>query len=112
MKEVPEHPYQVERLNPEEFQKAREQNLIELERRSKTRIYIIEETKTYPDRVEFSYGWFTHQVPIQAKDQIRLGSKILIVQHSDDETSPVEAVYALGENLLEQSSQPPAETPQ
>jgi hypothetical protein len=112
MKEVPENAYQVERLQPEEFQKARERNSAELARRSKTRIYIIEETKTYPDRVEFSYGWFTHQVPIEATDQIRPGSKILVVQRSEDETSPVEAVYALGVNLLEQSSQPPTETPQ
>jgi hypothetical protein len=106
MKEVPENAYQVERLYPEEFQIARDQNIAELERRSRTRIYVIEETKTYPDRVEFSYGWFTHQVPIEAKDQIRPGSKILIVQRSEDEASAVEEIYALGANLQQSPTEP------
>lgn len=107
MKEVPENAFQVERLHPEEFQIARERNIAELEKRSRTRIYVIEETRTYPDRVEFSYGWFTQQVPIEAKDQIKLGSKILVVQRSEDETSAIEEIYALGENLKELSPTEP-----
>jgi hypothetical protein len=107
MKENPDHAYQVERLEPEEFQRAQEQNFAELERHSRTRIYVIEEIRTYPERIEFSYGWYSYKAPKAAKEHIRPGSKILLVQRSEDDTSPVEAVYALGENLLELPSQPP-----
>lgn len=107
MEKAPNSAYQIESLAPNEFQIAREQNEAELGRHSRTRIFIIEETRTFPDRMEFTYGWYSYEVPVEAKDQVRPGGKILMVQRSEALDSPIEEVYALGENLKKQAPAEP-----
>ncbi len=101
MKEVPENPYPVERLNPEELQIAKAQNIAELNRRSRTRIFTIEQTREYPTSVDISYADFGQALPLEAKNKVKPGTKILVVQQSELEISPIEGVYVLGENLVE-----------
>jgi hypothetical protein len=104
MMEVPGNSYPVEKLNAEAFQKAKEQNLAEFDRRSLTRIYTVEQTRKYPTALEISYGDVVQELPIEAYEKVKPGTKILVVQLSEDAFSPTKDVYALGENLKEKSS--------
>jgi hypothetical protein len=101
MKEGAGNSYLVERLNPEELQKAKEQNLAETGRRSTTRIYTIEQTRLSPHAIKISYGLFSEDLPLDAKDRVKPGTKILIIQRTEEVLSPIEGVYVLGENLKE-----------
>ena len=101
VKELPENAYPEERLSPEELRRARQHNLAEFDRRSTTRIYTIEQTRWSPKKVEISYGVFGMGLPLEAKDKVKPGAKIVVVQKSEDQLSPVESIYVLGENLLE-----------
>jgi hypothetical protein len=69
--------------------------------------FYIEETRTFPNHVEFTYGWYSYEVPIEAKDQIRPGSKVLMVQRSEALDSPIEEIYALRESLKKQAPNEP-----
>ncbi len=101
MKEIPEDAYPVERLTPEELQIARGQNVAELNRRSTTRILTIQQTRQYPNVIEISYGIFSQVLPLEVKDKVKPGTKIVVVHQSEEILSPIEGVYVLGENLKE-----------
>jgi hypothetical protein len=101
MKEGAGNSYSVERLNPEERQKATEQNLAETGRRSTSRIFTIEQTRLSPDTIKISYGLFTHDLPLGTRDRVKPGTKILVIQRTENLLSPIEGIYVLGENLKE-----------
>ena len=101
MSELPGNSYPVESLNPEALQTAQEQNLAEVDRRSRTRIFTIEQTKEFPTSIAISYGGLNQSLPLTVKDKLKPGTKILVVQQSELEFSPIEGVYVLGENLKE-----------
>ncbi len=94
-------PEVVKRLNNQELQIAREQNLAEHKRYSTTRIYTVEETRTCNDSLEIFYGHFGVRLPREARGAVKPGTKILVVQDGLDVLSGTEGVYALGKNLVE-----------
>ncbi|MFL5627117.1 MAG: hypothetical protein ACJ788_16175 [Ktedonobacteraceae bacterium] len=57
--------------------------------------------KEFPTSIAFSYGGLNQSLPLTAKDKLKPGTKILVVQQSKLEISPIEGVYVLGENLKE-----------
>ena len=83
-------PISQEQLPSEERQRARERNLAEIKRRSTTRIFEVEETRTYPKSIGFSYGYFSYEVSSEEREQVKPGTKLLFVQQSDDALSPIE----------------------
>ena len=101
MEEVPNSAQLVESLPPDEFQIAREQNILESERLSTTHIYTVESTGKWPKSTEISYGGRSLHLPISASDMIKPGTKVVVIQQSENPLSLVDGVYVLGENLME-----------
>jgi hypothetical protein len=101
MEKVPNGPYNVERLPAGELQIARVQNNLESDRLAPTHVYIVEDTKKWDESMQISYGARCLQLPLSASDMIKPGTKVVVIQQSEDPLSPVDGVYVLGENLME-----------
>jgi hypothetical protein len=69
-------------------------------------IYTVEQTKQFRNSVAIYYGGLSHELPLTVKDKVKPGTKILVVQQSEYIHSPIEGIYALGDNL----QKPPATT--
>ncbi|SRR6266487_4931786 len=101
MEEVPNSAPLLESLPSDEYEIARKQNIVESDRLSITHVYAVESIKKWPASLEISYGARSFHLPISASDMIKPGTKVLVVQHSENPLSPVDGVYVLGENLME-----------
>ena len=77
-KEASSNAYHIETLNPQDLQRAQEENSAEFVRHSKTLIYTVEKTTEYPDSFEITYARSIHQgFPIGAKGMVKPGDRIL-----------------------------------
>ena len=101
MERRPGEPLSTEQLLPEELARVRARNEAESQRQSTMRIYEVEATRTYPNRVEFDYGFLSFQVYSEGREQVKPGTKLLFVQQSEFVGSPIKGVYVLGKNLSE-----------
>jgi len=111
MKESPNNSHPEERLNPADLQNAREKNLAEADRLTTTRIYIVEGITEFPDTLVISYGGLSQDLQLEAKGKVQPGTKLVVVQQSEDQLSQIEAVYLLGETLVEPPQPSPTEIP-